>query len=63
MLSDETTNILPVGAGFAPETGSVRNIPNRELLAFEHRPTGTIGLAAPIVAFATSATRATGEPN
>jgi|GEM_PF-120714 len=32
-------------------------------LAFEHRPTGTIGLAAPIVAFATSATRATGEPN
>jgi uncharacterized protein DUF1638 len=32
-------------------------------LAFEHRPTGTIGLAAPIVAFAGSAPRATGEPN
>src|SRR5262245_16704785 len=36
MLSDEAANILAVGACFTAETGSVSDVPNRELLAFEH---------------------------
>jgi hypothetical protein len=39
-----------------------RRAADRLGLAFEHRPTGIAGLAAPIVAFASAAPRATGGP-